>query len=216
MRAKLTYKSDNYKVMDDEYLHWKERLLTLATDPILMATTYGGIHGGAPSATTKYPSPYHGMTPTWPIGKYVGERVTSCDWGIEFEWTGSGWARPGSVSIPASPPTTAMTLPVYVGTTDTWPQRNANGEKAISKDTGCEYTWNGSSWVLSTLYEKVWGMDPSASSTGTVALQLQPEEFKAFEHYCIKEGTSMQGTLYNLLEDLLSRARIDPKDFKQE
>ncbi len=180
-----------------------------------LPTPVAGTVGGAKI----WPTPYHGWIGTWPPGTHVGHRVKSCDHNAEFEWDGSQWASAQWASahrIGAPPPAiAAMSMNTYVGGIDTWPQQNTKGEKAMSRDTGFEYTWSGHAWVLSSLYEALQKTE-TLGPTGTVALQLPPEEFSAFEHYCTKEGTTMQKTLQSLLEDLLSRARIDPKDFKVE
>lgn len=182
-------------------------------DHTAMATNPGGL-----ATATKYPTPYHGLTDTWPPGKVVGERQTSCDFGIELEWDGHHWGTKTSKApaVLSNSVGTAMSIPTYVGTIDTWPgpPHHKDGDRAISRDSGVEYTWSGKSWISSGLYNRI--KAEAAGPTGTIPLQLEPEEFKAFQHYCTKEGTTMQETLHSLLEDLLSRARINPEDYKLE
>lgn len=109
------------------------------------------------------------------------------------------------------------------------PDRRADGTRRTVKSAiygiDIEYSCMHGYWSQSTdsyedLRKKILQVGPGAilpssgSRTYTISAQLEPHIGKAFEHYCAQHNESVQVSLVRMIEDLLSRQRINPDDFK--
>jgi hypothetical protein len=143
-------------------------------------------------------NPYRYVGPPdkcWPGGK-DGEYALSDDSGKLYEWYKGQW-RLSNVSLNNN--TLAVQPPAYKGTQPGWAEYGSDG-KTI-------YKWDGYCWYV--FQSASGGSDPVKPDGETLHLRLSRPYRQAFESYCKSNNETPEFCLAQMVEDLLSRQRID-------